>query len=105
MAAVWSVWGGVVRVEGGLGVSVGASSAGGIGSRQSIAPDHRQGRMNATMRSINRAMIVIGAPLGGVAADSIGFRPMLWIAAASFLIVAAGLALTPFRNARLASAG
>jgi predicted MFS family arabinose efflux permease len=57
--------------------------------------------MNATMRSINRAMIVVGTPLGGLLADQIGFRITLWITVVGFLIVAGGLAATPFRNARL----
>ena len=45
--------------------------------------------MDATMRSINRALIVIGAPLGGLLGDRIGYRSMLWIAALGFLAVAA----------------
>lgn len=47
--------------------------------RQSVTPASMQGRMNATMRSINRSMIVIGAPLGGFIADELGFRTALWI--------------------------
>jgi len=84
-----------------LGLSMGAENANSMGYRQSVTPDHLQGRMNATMRSINRAMIVIGAPLGGVLGDAIGFRPMLWIAAGGFLLVAAALTLSPYRTARL----
>jgi predicted MFS family arabinose efflux permease len=57
--------------------------------------------MNATMRSINRAMIVIGAPLGGLLADAIGFRVVLWITVAGFLTIATGLAATPYRHARI----
>lgn len=45
-----------------------------MGYRQAITPMHLQGRMNATMRSINRSMIVIGAPIGGAIADFFGFR-------------------------------
>lgn len=57
--------------------------------------------MDATMRSINRALIVIGAPLGGLLGDRIGYRSMLWIAALGFLAVAARPGLSGFRNARL----
>jgi MFS family permease len=57
--------------------------------------------MNATRRSINRSMLVIGAPLGGLLADTVGYRPMLWAAAAGFLTVSTGLGLSGFRNARL----
>ncbi len=84
-----------------LGVSMGAENANTMGYRQSVTPDELQGRMNTTMRSINRAMVVVGAPLGGLLADSVGLRPVLYVAAAGFLLVAAGLALTPFRDARI----
>jgi MFS family permease len=84
-----------------LGISMGVSNANEMGYRQSITPDHLQGRSNATMRSINRAMIVIGAPLGGLLADAIGFRVVLWFSVAGFLVVAAGLSATPYRHARL----
>jgi len=49
---------------------------------------------------LNRAMIVVGAPIGGLIADGIGYRAALWIAAAGFLLVPALLAATPFRHAR-----
>jgi len=45
-------------------------------------------------------MIVVGAPIGGLIADGIGYRAALWIAAAGFLLVPALLAATPFRHAR-----
>ena len=47
-----------------------------------------QGRMNATRRSINRGIIVVGAPLGGLLADTIGYRPALWLAIAGFALAA-----------------
>jgi len=84
-----------------LGLSMGAQNANEMGYRQSVTPDELQGRMNTTMRSVNRAMIVVGAPLGGVLADAIGLRPVLYVAAAGFLLVAVALGLTPFREARM----
>jgi predicted MFS family arabinose efflux permease len=86
--------------QGLYGLSLGAENANSLGYRQAVTPDALQGRMNTTMRSLNRAMIVIGAPLGGLVADRIGYRPTLWIAVAGFALVAAGLALSPFRQAR-----
>lgn len=50
---------------------------------------------------MNRAMIVVGAPLGGLLADAIGFRVVLWSTVAGFLIGAAGLDVTPYRGARI----
>ena len=67
-----------------LGLSMGAENANEMGYRQSVTPDRLQGRMNATMRSVNRAMIVIGAPLGGFLGDRFGYRTMLWTAASGF---------------------
>lgn len=66
-----------------------------------MTPNRLQGRMNTTMRSVNRAVIVIGAPLGGLLADTIGYRPMLWIVAGGFATVAGGLARSRYRTARL----
>lgn len=72
-----------------------------MGYRQSVTPTRLQGRMNATMRSINRSMIVIGAPLGGAIADGLGFRTALWIAIAGLSLCAVWFALSPMRNAQL----
>jgi predicted MFS family arabinose efflux permease len=38
--------------------------------------------MSTTMRSVNRAVIVVGAPLGGLLAHSFGYRPVMWVAVA-----------------------
>ena len=87
-----------------LGLSMGAENANEMGYWQAVTPDALQGRMNATRRSINRAMIVIGAPAGGFLGDAIGYRPMLWIASGGFLVVAITLGLSEFRNARIDAA-
>lgn len=102
-SAHWSGWVLFGLGELVLGLSMGASNANEMGYKQAVTPDRLQGRMNATMRSINRAMIVIGAPVGGLLGDTIGLRAMLWVAAAGFLLVAATFALSPYRNARMPS--
>jgi MFS family permease len=83
-----------------FGLSIGVENANTLGYRQAVTPDELQGRMNITMRSINRAMIVFGAPLGGLLAEAIGNRQTLWIGVAGFTAVAVALAVSPFRNAR-----
>jgi len=83
-----------------LGISMGAENANEMGYWQTATPDNLQGRVNATRRSINRAMVVVGAPLGGAIGDLIGLRAMLWAAAAGILLAAFGLTLTGFRHAR-----
>jgi predicted MFS family arabinose efflux permease len=82
------------------GLAMGAQNANEMGYRQAVTPDRLQSRMNTTMRSINRAMIVIGAPLGGLLADGIGYRQTLWIAIVGFVAVTVYLAASPFRLAR-----
>lgn len=85
-----------------LGLSIGAENANELGYRQAVTPDVLQGRMNATMRSINRSMVVVGAPIGGFVGDAIGYRFVLWGASAGFLAVASVLALSRLRLARCA---
>ena len=68
-----------------LGLSMGAENANEMGYWQEVTADHLQGRMNATRRSINRAVIVIGAPIGGLLGDTIGNRSALWTSAGGFL--------------------
>ena len=100
-AAHWSGW--LLFGAGQLlfGLGLGAENANSMGYRQAVTPDRLQGRMNITMRSVNRAMIVIGAPLAGLLADTLGYRPMLWIVAAGFAVVATGLGASRFRTAHL----
>ena len=80
-----------------LGLSMGAENPNEMGYGQTVTPGGLQGRVNATRRSINRSMIVIGAPLGGLLADSLSYRPMLLATALGFLTTATAFG----RNARL----
>jgi MFS family permease len=84
-----------------FGLAVGIDGPIEMGYRQSITPSNLLGRMNATMRSLNRAAIVIGAPVGGLLADHLGHRPTLWIAVAGMVLQAALLQGSAFRHARL----
>jgi MFS family permease len=84
-----------------FGMSVGADSPLEMAYRQTVTPDRLLGRMNATMRSLNRGAIVIGAPIGGVLADQIGNRFSLWTAISGLVVSAIILTCSPFRHARL----
>ncbi|HEX6443699.1 MAG TPA: MFS transporter [Streptosporangiales bacterium] len=102
-ALAWAGWSGWLVFGAGqllLGLALGAENANEMGYRQAVTPDRLQGRMNATMRSLNRAMVVVGAPVGGLLADALGYRVMLWAAAAGFGAVGVALALSGFREAR-----
>lgn len=82
------------------GLALGVENANEMGYWQAVTPDRLQGRMNTTRRSVNRAMIVVGAPAGGLLADAIGYRLTMWIGTAGFVLVAVALAASPFRLAR-----
>jgi MFS family permease len=83
-----------------VGFAMGAQNANEMGFRQAVAPDALQGRMNATLRSTNRGIIVVGAPLGGLFADAAGAGTAFATGIAGILLVAAFLALSPARDAR-----
>ncbi|MEV6868883.1 hypothetical protein AB0M44_48950 [Streptosporangium subroseum] len=87
-----------------LWVVMGITGPNELGYRWSVTPDGLQGRMNTTIRSLNRAAIVIGAPPGGFLAVAIGYRTALWVGIAGFALVALAMAISPFRHARYADA-
>lgn len=82
------------------GIAMGASNPSEMALRQRATPDGMQARMNATMRTVNRAMIVVAAPLAGLVGDAIGVGEALLIVCAGFAIAAIGLAASPLARAR-----
>jgi MFS family permease len=85
-------------------VALGVSGPHEMAYRQSVTPDRLQGRMNATIRSLNWGMFTVGGPVGGLLADGIGFRAALWIAIGGMAVAATVAALSPLRTARIATA-
>lgn len=86
--------------QGLYGLAMGMSNSHEMSYRQLVTPDELQARTNTTLRSINRTVIVVVAPIAGVLADTVGIQPMLIVAALTFALVTLGLAATPFRNVR-----
>ncbi len=86
------------------GLAMGVENPSEMALRQLATPDGMQARMNATMRTVNRAMIVVAAPLGGLLGDAIGISAALAIVCAGFAVAAAGLALSPLARGRRATA-
>ena len=83
------------------GWAMGTSNSHEMAFRQSRTPDDLQARTNTTLRSLNRAVIVVVSPLAGLLADRVGTRPVLVVAAAAFAVSALALALSPFRRERV----
>lgn len=81
-------------------LAMGIEDANDISYRQAVAPDRIQGRMNASIRTVNRAVFFVGALLTGALLTFTGYRWTLAIAAAVFLLAAALVAFSPLRTAR-----
>jgi MFS family permease len=92
---------GVLAVGQGLyGLAMGMSNSHETSLRQLLTPDELQARTNTTLRSLNRAVMVVAAPIAGILADAWGIRPTLLAASGIFALVALGLASTSFRSVR-----
>ena len=72
-----------------------------MGYQQAVTPDKLIARMSATKRSVNRGMIVLGAPLGGALATLTSSSIALWVAAGVMLLSALVLLFSKFRNANV----
>jgi MFS family permease len=86
--------------QGLYGLAMGMSNSHEMSFRQLVTPDEFMARTNSTLRSLNRAVMVVAAPLAGVLADAWGIRPTLLVAAVIFALAALGLAVSPFRTVR-----
>jgi predicted MFS family arabinose efflux permease len=96
----WAALGVLGAGSGLYGLAMGMGNSHEMSFRQLVTPDELQARTNTTLRSFNRAVMVVVAPLAGIAADAWGIRPTLLAAAAMFALVSLGLALTSFRAVR-----
>jgi MFS family permease len=83
------------------GWAMGVSNSHEMAFRQARTPDELQARTNTTLRSLNRAVIVLVSPVVGLLADQVGFRSVLAAAAVIFAASALMLVLSPFRSARV----
>lgn len=87
--------------QGLFGLSMGIENASEMSIWQNAVPDSLQARVVSTRRSVNRSMVVVAAPLGGVLADFAGFHLAFWIGVAAFAIAAGGLWLIGFAKIRV----
>ncbi|QAY61111.1 MFS transporter [Microbacterium protaetiae] len=82
------------------GLSMGIEDANDTGYRQAIAPDALQGRMNSTIRTVNRVIFLLGALLAGLLATCLGYRLTIGIGAVIFAAAALIVIVSPLRTAR-----
>lgn len=98
-AAVWAAFAVAAGGQFLFWLSMGVEGPLEMGYQQAVTPERMIARMSATKRSMNRAMIVIGAPLGGALALLASSSIALWVAAAIMLLSAVVLGSSGFRNA------
>lgn len=82
------------------GLSMGIEDANDTAYRQAVAPDAIQGRMNSTIRTMNRVIFFFGALLAGVLATYLGYTLTIGIGAAIFAVAAVVVVVSPLRTAR-----
>ena len=78
------------------GWAMGVSNSHEMSYRQALTPDALQARTNTTMRSLNRAVLVIVSPISGLVAGWFGFGLALIAATVVFAASALILTLSPF---------
>lgn len=76
------------------GWAMGNSNSHEMSYRQRLTPDVLQARTNTTLRSLNRAVIVVVSPVAGLMADRLGYHPALIAGAALFALAALMVAVT-----------
>ncbi|MHB9860447.1 MFS transporter [Streptomyces sp. YIM S03343] len=71
-----------------------------ISFRQSITPDHLQGRVNATVRSLSWGTLSLGSLMGGALASAWGLRETVVVSAVGLFVPALVVLLSPVRAMR-----
>lgn len=84
----------------GHGWAMGVSNSHEMTIRQTRTPDELQARTNTTLRSLNRAVVVVVSPVVGLVADQLGARPVLVSGGVLFAAAALVLATSSFRVLR-----
>ncbi|SDS18128.1 MFS transporter [Actinopolymorpha singaporensis] len=81
-------------------LAMGIEDANDTGYRQAVAPDAIQGRMNSTIRTVNRVIYFFGALLAGLLMTFLGYHLTIGIGAIIFTLAALVVSVSPLRNAR-----
>ena len=81
-------------------LAMGIEDTNDISYRQSVAPDGIQGRMNLTIRTVNRVVFFFGALLAGLLMTLLGYQLTIGIGAGVFVVAALVIVFSPLRDAR-----
>ena len=71
-----------------------------VSLRQCLVSERLLGRVNATIRSLGLAAVLVGSLLGGLLGEALSVRLMLAVAAGCTLAAAGTLALSPLRSVK-----
>ncbi|MGA5642588.1 MFS transporter [Streptomyces cinereoruber] len=71
-----------------------------ISFRQTITPEHLQGRVNATVRSLSWGTLAVGSLMGGALATGLGLRETVVISAIGLFVPSLIVLLSPVRRMR-----
>jgi MFS family permease len=82
------------------GFAGGLENSNEMGYRQAVTPDAQLGRVNATMRSVNRTVAAIGSVTAGAIIGLTGPTVVLWCCVGIFAIAFAAAVLSPLTTAR-----
>ena len=85
------------------GIAMGLEDPNEMGYWQSRTPREVLGRVNASRRSANRSVAVVGALLGGVLASTVGYRGTLVGVTVVFAVATLVVVLSPLRGERVAT--
>lgn len=81
-------------------LAMGIEDTNDISYRQSVAPDGIQGRMNSTIRTVNRVVFFFGALLTGLLMTLLGYHVTIGVGAGVFVVAALVIVFSPLRDAR-----
>lgn len=83
-----------------FGLGMGLEDPNEMGYRQAVAPDQMQGRLNASIRTVNRVTFLVGALIAGGLATAFGYRVTIAVSVVVFLAAALIVLFSPLRTAR-----
>ncbi len=95
----WQVIGLLILAQFFFGIGLTIFQIGQVSLRQSLTPDHMQGRMNATLSMLNWGVAPLGGLLGGALGLVIGLSQTLFLAALGEMAAVLWLVFSPLRIA------